>query len=203
MRRLNINFGRSPRYRLRLNFLSMCLLTFLFVVSFIYYKHALNAAALALAQKQSDSASSARRVYPSMTDSKKTEALASQRQTAQLIIERLSIPWVTLLDALEHASSENVALLRVDPDATRREIRITMETDRISRAVSYAHALETTGVLTGLFVASQREETAGTMWPLQVVIAGTWTAGRNPLSPSELPLGSARTADVPEVIAKW
>jgi hypothetical protein len=53
----------------------------------------------------------------------------------------------------------------------------------MSGAVAYATNLQNTGVLTHVFVASQRDSPADPLHPVQVVIVGRWAAMH--LNPSD------------------
>jgi Tfp pilus assembly protein PilN len=66
-----------------------------------------------------------------VTKGRLTEAqskqLSEQVAFADAVAERLTLPWEDVLQAIESARAKDVALLGLDPDATKRLVRINAE----------------------------------------------------------------------------
>lgn len=56
-------------------------------------------------------------------------------------ITLLNLPWPALLDGLESARPKDVALLRIEPRATQRTLRIVAESERADALFDFADAL--------------------------------------------------------------
>lgn len=183
MRRFHIDFAANGSHRSHQQWLLLGLVLLLFLTSAIYYRHLLSVTAALTAQYRSETELR----MPARTlsaDAKKNAAQLAQRlQSAHAIVERMSIPWVGLLGALEDAATDEVALLRVEPDVSHREVRLTVQTLKLSHAVSYAHKLMISGALTRVLIVSQRDMSADSSGTLQVILSGKWAADARPSSP--------------------
>jgi len=61
---------------------------------------------------------------------------------ANAVLNELDLPWQTLFDALEYASSHDVALLSFQPDPSSRKMRIGGEAKNIAAMLDFVGALE-------------------------------------------------------------
>lgn len=73
-----------------------------------------------------------------------TEAAASERAMGQIAdaARQLRRPWDLLLRDLEGAVDDSVALLSIEPDAARQQLRITGEARHLDDALAFARRLE-------------------------------------------------------------
>jgi hypothetical protein len=60
---------------------------------------------------------------------------------ANSVAERLTLPWDDLLQAIEGGSAEGVAVLALEPDATKRTVRLTAEVKTRSDMLKYVRRL--------------------------------------------------------------
>lgn len=61
---------------------------------------------------------------------------------ANAVLSELDLPWQTLFDALEYASSHDVALLSFQPDPSSRKMRIGGEAKNVAAMLDFVGALE-------------------------------------------------------------
>lgn len=103
------------------------------------------------------------------TGEARAQALAT-RQIA-MAMER---PWDDLLAAMERRPAADVALLAVEPSASKRSVRITAEARSAQAMLQHLAMLQGDGRLTGVWLVShQRQQQApGNPWRYQ--IQGTW-----------------------------
>jgi hypothetical protein len=196
LRHANIEFGRHISIETRIAFVGLCvLLAFAALSALDYWKtmRAITSISTRLARAYAGQANSG---IPPVINEKQDAAQTVRLKAAQAIIDRLRTPWPSLFLALEDSAKAEVAVLRIEPDAAHQEVHITADTSKMSGAVAYATNLQSTGVLTHVYVASQRDSSADPLHPVQVVIVGRWAAVHP--NPSGQPL--APRLDGP---AKW
>lgn len=95
-----------------------------------------------------------------------TDAVAVER--------RLNLPWGALLDALERAQSDNVALLGIEPDAARGRLRVSGEARDMNALVDYIGALEGKGGIADLRVLSQQVKETDAQHPVEFQLEARW-----------------------------
>lgn len=65
-----------------------------------------------------------------------------QRDTWNQITRQLNTPWASLLDALESATPEGIALVSIEPDVRHNSIRLQAEAKTLDALLQYAQALK-------------------------------------------------------------
>ncbi len=199
MKRLEIDFARSETPGRLPAYILAAMLMFAGVAAAVLYLHILQETRLLVSQ----AGASSERAKPNQSASSATTARDEETEktrlkAAQNVVAKLATPWPQLFQALEAASSADASLLRIEPDAGRREIHISAESANFASAVKYAGSLETTGVLLQVYIVSQRKTANNALRPIQVEIAGRWqdaTPNRavpapEILSPQERPRGA-------------
>jgi hypothetical protein len=71
--------------------------------------------------------------------------LQQSREWNQLI-RQLNIPWPTLLDALEDATPETIALVTIEPNPNQGSVRLQAEAKTLDTVLAYAQTLKTAGL---------------------------------------------------------
>jgi Tfp pilus assembly protein PilN len=69
---------------------------------------------------------------------------AQQRNAWKTLVAQLNTPWATLLGGLEAVTSEDVALVSIEPDARQRSVRLQAEAKTLDALLAYAQALKAT-----------------------------------------------------------
>jgi hypothetical protein len=93
------------------------------------------------------------------------------------VARRLALPWGDLLDALERADNEQVALLAVDPDAERGRLRLSGEAINMDALVKYIKSLDGKGGIAGLRVMTQQTKQGDAQHPVEFVLESNWSRG--------------------------
>lgn len=189
MERSQIDFNDSIRRPSRGAYLCLALVLVLFSMSVLYYRSLLRTMTLTR-QQSAEVVERVPNAHLAAGDTKLAELHVRRWQAAQNVLTRLKVPWSSLFAALEEAAGADVAVLRVEPDAARREVRVTVETDNIAHAIAYATRLQSNGSFPNVYVASQRPSSGSPVRPLQVVIAGRWVPVEPPhrVEPDVAPL---------------
>jgi Tfp pilus assembly protein PilN len=122
-----------------------------------------HAVQLAQAHQRAAAGSSARAAVP------KAQALA-----VNAAVMRLNLPWVALRDIVREATPDSVALLAIEPDATRRTLRITAEAGTSDAMLAYVGRLQRQdGVATAALTRHETNERDPNR-PLRFQIDAQW-----------------------------
>jgi hypothetical protein len=73
------------------------------------------------------------------------ERLEAEMKSAQAAVRQLTLPWAELIDSLERAAMQEVAVLHIQPDAQNRVLRVSAEARREGPMLEYLRRLEGTG----------------------------------------------------------
>ncbi len=116
----------------------------------------------ALARVEPHSPRSARKVSP--------EELAAARET----MRSLSTPWDKLFAALESASSDQVALLAIEPDPKSGTVRITGDSKDYLAALTYVLNLSRAPSLSGVELVRHEVKQNDPQKPVTFIVSATW-----------------------------
>jgi Tfp pilus assembly protein PilN len=84
-------------------------------------------------------------------------ATPAQREAQQRIAAQLNTPWSDLLDALEAATPQDVAIVSIEPDMRRGTVHVQAEARTLDTLLAYAEALQDVPLFDGVELA--RHET--------------------------------------------
>ena len=98
-------------------------------------------------------------------------------EDAQAIERELAIPWSQLLTELEAASHDSVstiALLQVEPDASKRTVKITAEARTLQAALDYLGRLQQSKVLRYPMLDSHERKKDDPEHPVRIKLSAEW-----------------------------
>lgn len=90
------------------------------------------------------------------------------------VIERMIVPWDRLLDQLESAVGNEIALLSIQPDAANGLVRINGEARDFKAMLEYARRLDGTDVLAGTMLLSHEVKTQDPQKPVVFALSANW-----------------------------
>jgi Tfp pilus assembly protein PilN len=102
------------------------------------------------------------------------ERMQAELKAAAKVIERLSLPWDGLFNALEQTTGGEVALLAVEPDADKREVRITAEAKDLQSMLDYAKRLQSVALFKDAHVTSHQIQQQDPQHPVRFVVNAQW-----------------------------
>ena len=79
-----------------------------------------------------------------------SQTTAQQRQAWEQVARQIGTPWALLLDALEGATPEEVALVSIEPDARTGSVRLQAEARTLDTLLAYAGTLGASPLFEGV-----------------------------------------------------
>jgi Tfp pilus assembly protein PilN len=124
----------------------------------------------ALQARRVSAADGAKRSTP--TDPGEIARVRAVRQVSR----NLATPWADVLESLESAPNQSVALLSVEPSAAKRSIRITAEARSAQDMLDYLAALQRDSRLSGVVLVSHQVQARAPGTPLRFQVQAAWGA---------------------------
>lgn len=100
--------------------------------------------------------------------------LQAELAAAQQTISSLRLPWDALFLAIESSTTEHIALLSIEPEVKRRQVKITAESKDIAGMLSYIRQLHTIAALQDAHVLQHQVQVHDPQRPLRFVVVATW-----------------------------
>jgi Tfp pilus assembly protein PilN len=93
---------------------------------------------------------------------------------AEQVVRQLALPWDRLFQAVEAASSKNVALLSVQPDSSRHEVRIYAEAKNFSAMLGYIERLQAGDWLKQVRLENHQVREQDPERPVRFTLTASW-----------------------------
>lgn len=106
------------------------------------------------------------------------EQTRAEIRRANLVIDRIAVPWDALFRDLEQAADRDVALLAVEPDAEKRSVRIDGEAKDLAAVLAYLARLEAQPGLAEVTLTNHALRDGGAQRPVAFSLGARWTAPR-------------------------
>lgn len=90
----------------------------------------------------------------------------------------IGLPWDGVFAALEEAATRDVALLAVNPDPRKGELRVTAEARNLSAMLAYHQRLETAPALRSVALVDHEVVAADPQQPVRFNITAKWVIDR-------------------------
>jgi hypothetical protein len=95
------------------------------------------------------------------------ERLDEQVKSAETAVRQLTLPWATLIEVLENATTPDVAVLQVQPEAQQRLLRITAEARNQKAMLLYLRKLAANSALEEVHLVNHQVQSDDPQKPLQ------------------------------------
>jgi hypothetical protein len=105
---------------------------------------------------------------------KSSADLLDKIQEAKKLASFLMIPWGDVLSALEAAALNDLALLAIEPDAKKRQLKITAEAKNKDILFSYLEKLEASDELANVYLLKHEIVEDVDQHPIRFVAVATW-----------------------------
>ncbi len=141
---------------------------------FLYYQE-LNKTA---AYWERMAAANKRGVLPdAAADPRQTEEMALEIKYANGVLNKLALPWDRLFQAVEGSSGKNVALLGVEPDTDKHEVKISAEARDLFAVTQYLQHLSQQEVFSSVYLQSHQVQQQMPEKPVRFTLVAVWKAG--------------------------
>jgi len=98
------------------------------------------------------------------------ERVEAEAKHVEAVVRQLTLPWALLVETVEQASTGDVALLQLQPDAQQRTLRLTAEARHQAAMLEYLRRLGAAKVLTDVHVVSHQVQREDPRRPVQFVV---------------------------------
>ena len=100
-----------------------------------------------------------------------------QVKETQLVVNTLSMPWSELLNGIEEAGLEDVALLSLQPDSKKQQLVLTGEAKNLPAVLAYLDRIESQTMLEKVYLQKHGVSEADKDRPVQFTIVAIWQTG--------------------------
>ena len=100
--------------------------------------------------------------------------LVAKIEEAKKLAAFLMIPWGDVLNALENSALDEVALLALEPDAKKRQLKITAEAKNKDIMFSYLEKLEASEELANVYLLKHEIVEDVDQHPIRFVVLASW-----------------------------
>ncbi len=105
---------------------------------------------------------------------KSSADLRANIEEAKKLASFLMIPWGDVFNALETAALDDLALLAIEPDAKKRQLKITAEAKNKDIMFSYLEKLEESDELANVYLLKHEIVEDVDQHPIRFVAVATW-----------------------------
>ena len=95
------------------------------------------------------------------------ERLDEQAKSAEAVVRQLTLPWASLVGAIEGAATKDVAILQLQPDAEHSVLRLTAEARHRDAMFDYLKRLGAAPQLTNVVLVSHQVQKDEPQQPIQ------------------------------------
>lgn len=176
MRPLSLDFQRSAR---RLNLAGLVLFALGLATAAavgIQYRELADEITSREAQIAKIERSAKRKPGKTQQTEREAQQLGGEIRHANQVVQELSLPWDRLFRALETTSSEDVALLTIEPDAKKRLLKITGESRNLAALLTYLRLLEQQPVFADIYLQNHQIQQQDAEKPVRFSLAASWRA---------------------------
>lgn len=96
--------------------------------------------------------------------------LEDEARAAEAVLRQLTLPWPEIVRTVEEAATRDVAILQLQPDALRRELRLSVEARDRDGMLEFLRRLTAASALEGAHVVSHQLRVDDPQRPLQFSI---------------------------------
>jgi Tfp pilus assembly protein PilN len=94
------------------------------------------------------------------------------------VVRELALPWASLVQAIEQASTRQVALLQLQPDAEKRIVKLTAEARSREAMFDYMRRLGAANGLADVHIVSHQVQREDPQHPIQFSVQASFRSPR-------------------------
>ncbi len=93
---------------------------------------------------------------------------------ANAILDQINLPWETLFDSIEHAATEEIALLSLQPNIANQSLRISGEAKNMSELLDFVEALERELIFENVHLLNYKIKQDNPHRPIIFLLTAAW-----------------------------
>lgn len=93
---------------------------------------------------------------------------------ANAILDQMNLPWEALFDSIEHAATDDVALLSIQPNVGSRTVRLSGEAKSMTELLDFVEALERESVFENVHLLSYKIKQDNPYRPIVFLLHAIW-----------------------------
>jgi len=106
------------------------------------------------------------------------ERLEQEAKIIDAAVRQLTLPWAQMIEAVERASSNDVVVLQLQPEAQQRTLRLTAEAKNGDAMLGYVRRLGESRVLSAVYLASHQVQMEDPLRPIQFSVQASFRSVR-------------------------
>lgn len=103
-----------------------------------------------------------------------SQEIRKEIMQANAILDQINLPWETLFDAIEHAATEEIALLSLQPNVASRTLRLSGEAKSMSELLDFVEALERELVFENVHLLNYKVKQDNPHRPIIFLLTAAW-----------------------------
>jgi Tfp pilus assembly protein PilN len=106
------------------------------------------------------------------------ERLEQEAKIIDAAVRQLTLPWAQMIEAVERASSSDVVVLQLQPEAQQRTLRLTAEAKNGEAMLGYVRRLGESRALSAVYLASHQVQMEDPLRPIQFSVQASFRSPR-------------------------
>lgn len=102
--------------------------------------------------------------------------MALEIKHANDVLGQITLPWDKLFQAVEWSSGKDIALLTIEPDAEKREVKITGEAKSIGALLNYVKQLAAQDIFSSVYLQRHQVQQRAPLKPVRFALVAEWSA---------------------------
>jgi len=98
------------------------------------------------------------------------ERLEEEAKSAEAVLRQLALPWGAIIETVEDAATDDVAILQLQPDAQAGQLRLGAEARTQDAMIEYVHKLVAAKALADVHIVSHQVQTDDPQRPIQFTL---------------------------------
>lgn len=111
---------------------------------------------------------------PAASSQRELNEMALEIKHANEVLSQLTLPWDKLFQAVEWSSGNDVALLTIEPDAEKHEVKISGEAKNVAAIMSYIKHLAAQEAFSNVYLQSHQVQQHNLEKPVRFALVVAW-----------------------------
>lgn len=103
------------------------------------------------------------------------QEISKDLERANVILQQINLPWESLFDAIEHITTEDIALLSLQPNVTNRTLRIRGEARNMATLLDFVETMEREVIFEKAHLVNYKIKQDSPYRPVDFLLTAVWT----------------------------